>query len=446
MSPDHMELPALKRLALRLIAAPVFGEVAPDTVEADLHTHFCRFDTKDPSLSSGSLTEFLTFRLAETRSTMPPLTAKNGPKAKLLTDQLERVIGTQGNGSDLCSQCAKKTRHVCNGLDKARDAQQVAEKGLCISVIHELFGYLKPAISDIVRIWVNGGDARILQNLDVRVSTVWGGDPVKKDPDPDDRWSVGGALVYRDVQVTPKWLSDVQLKFQPMFFGWSSLLCLPWVITHELVCHAFYGFADRQIERDGCARDCPFNEGWMDEVAHQILVADLTDVGRASTRPRCALMEGWQKEIIETAGHYRGWRYGEIPGSSPTIYAPQWRLGKKVARGVYDVFARSVANRDPSAKARWALRQLVRLSYRIQKHGPDSDLSNDIVTCMATVVAKAKAIPSKAKASRPEAKLLGEITLLLNDEIETFSNWMSDLKSLSKKIEQSAKLIHLTNE
>ena len=422
--PDHMELPALKRLALRLIALPIFGTITPDTVESDLFEQFCRVAPDDPKLISGSLSDFLKAQLAAARARMPPPGSPGGSQAKALADTLEKAIG-----QDLCRSCANATKHVCNGSDASRDAQQVDEEGLCISVVHEVFEYLKSAIEAILRAWVL--PEHRLSELDIRLSTLWSGDPGRDKPDSDEVWGVGGSLLYRDIQTAPRWLSDVRLHFQPKFLTWSSVLCIPWVLTHELVCHAYFGYGNRLLERDGLlVRDCPFNEGWMDELAHQILVADLTGLLRATRQKRGDLLRNFVRDIVDAATQFRGWRYGDTPGSSPATFAGRWRLGKKTARDVRDFFAQCVGNANPQKRDQWALRHLARLSYRIQQHGPLGTPAHTMVSQIGTLAAVAK------YADR-DSPLARDVSRLLNSNIVKFDPWLKDLKHLATQIERS---------
>ena len=63
-------------------------------------------------------------------------------------------------------------------------------------------------------------------------------------------------------------ISITRLTFQDDAFDWSSLCQLPYVLSHELLCHAYQGIATSRNEpRLVVDRACAWTEGWMDVLA-----------------------------------------------------------------------------------------------------------------------------------------------------------------------------------
>jgi hypothetical protein len=420
-----MELPPLKRLAVRLFAIQAFGRVEENTTAADAFAKFCRVDADDPYVSEAhSLSDLLRVRLREVAKLLD-LEPESRPDVAELRSALQKLDSAiKGSSCEAC-KLQNGAQDVCRGRDPDRDARQVDEVGLCIQVIRDMYAYLRAAISDIILDWVLGdADAIDLAALELRLSTLWRGDPVTDRP--TEPWQVEAATRFRDSEVAPRRLSDVQLKFQPAFFDWSSLLCVAWLLTHELVCHAFTGFDGSGGERKGCALDCPFYEGWMDEVAYLILAADLNFGIRATRRPQSAFLRDHRDDALRTADVFRGRRNGDIPGVARNVHAPQWRLGVQAARDTRDFLERSVSSTDESARRVCALRGLVRLSYRIQRHAPPTPVVRQIVNLLATLCAFGKRGVA-GSAINPIA-----LQVLLGDPIADISYWINELAALKQ--------------
>jgi hypothetical protein len=75
--------------------------------------------------------------------------------------------------------------------------------------------------------------------------------------------AVTGACRYGLLEGRP--VSVVGLVFRDDGFCWTSMAQLPYVLMHELVCHAFQGLkGSRRVATD---KTCPWSEGWMDAIA-----------------------------------------------------------------------------------------------------------------------------------------------------------------------------------
>ena len=63
--------------------------------------------------------------------------------------------------------------------------------------------------------------------------------------------------------------SEVTVRFKQKAFCWEALCQLPYVLTHELVCHVFQGMAG-DTRRTTASPCCAWSEGWMDTLAYGI--------------------------------------------------------------------------------------------------------------------------------------------------------------------------------
>jgi hypothetical protein len=419
-----MALPELKRLAVRLFAVQAFRKLQSDSFTSRVFASFCRIDERNAAaVESGGITlaDWLHDQLETSRTFLAGESGRPLAEVSAANDALRSLSAAIERST--CLKCAdhKKTNHICRGQDANRDARQVGNIGFCIAVLHQLFGYFRKSVSDVIQQWVLDGDLVPLAHLDVRLSTIWRGEP--RTQGPEERWQVSGRTRFRDREVTPHRLSDVQLIFQPAFFDWPSLLVVSWVLMHELACHAFTGFGQGSSQRPECAQDCPFFEGWMDEVAYLLLSADLSFNLRATRRARSEFLTDYRDDILAMANLFRAQRYGDDTGVPVSVHAIQWRLGVQAARDTRDVFERSPLNGDAQDRRRWSLKALIRLSYRIQRHAPAKAEAKQITLLLATLAARGR------KAGR-EDPYLKRLLLLLTDRIPDISLWINSLQCL----------------
>jgi hypothetical protein len=78
--------------------------------------------------------------------------------------------------------------------------------------------------------------------------------------------AVTGSCRYGTANGAP--LSVVGLAVKDDAFCWTSMIQLPYVLMHELVCHAFQGL--KGPERTPVDKTCAWSEGWMDAVAFAV--------------------------------------------------------------------------------------------------------------------------------------------------------------------------------
>jgi hypothetical protein len=177
----------------------------------------------------------------------------NELSSRLLTDYCEQCTG-------ICGQ------PPCNGQDPIRDAQTVSVQGDCVAYLHSLFERIKqiaiqyyatyavdPAMVSRVGVqfgtrFVNEKPSALGPNLPISAVT----NRQKGSPH---------SFVFLYFYVDPQGL---------LVLNRSSLLGLPYILMHELICHVFDGVAiggDRRTRDDQDA----FAEGWMDWTAFQIM-------------------------------------------------------------------------------------------------------------------------------------------------------------------------------
>ncbi len=175
------------------------------------------------------------------------------------------------------------------------------------------------------------------------------------------RWRLRGHTEFRDEVRAP--MAEIRLWLRRPL-DWDSLLAVAWVISHEFVCHA-----QRVPPRDGRPRvlnreDCPFFEGWMDEVAHRLFNARVASESPAL--PATGFVRAHAHQIAQAAASFRHDRYQIGSEANPQLLARQWSLGVQAARVLWRFFEANAGYDQEQRRSRAALAQLVGLSYRIQ--------------------------------------------------------------------------------
>jgi hypothetical protein len=168
------------------------------------------------------------------------------------------------------------------------------------------------------------------------------------------------------VQAGTRFLDRERAPFAALRLTWrrgqldqESLLSSAWLIAHEFVCHV-----QRLPARDGpprtpCREDCPFFEGWMDEVAFGLFNARV--VSESIDAPFAPV-----SELARVAADYRRDRYGTDSHGKCHLFARQWGLGAQAARVLARFLASCTSYEEEEKRRRTALMQLVSLSFRIQ--------------------------------------------------------------------------------
>jgi hypothetical protein len=73
-----------------------------------------------------------------------------------------------------------------------------------------------------------------------------------------------------------KYSTKVGLEIREKAFGWEQYNLLPYVLLHEILCHAFQSL-DNPPLRENADEDDAWSEGWMDSLAHSLALEWLKD-------------------------------------------------------------------------------------------------------------------------------------------------------------------------
>ncbi len=239
------------------------------------------------------------------------------------------------------------------------------EVGRQVAAIHD---FVVESLSAALLEWVWQGHEYVRAPLPHRFEALPAGasPPVAGPP---RRWRLQAVTQFLDIERAP--LAAIRLTWAPGTLDRDCLLVSAWLLTHEFVCHA-----QRLPMRDGAPRapsreDCPFTEGWMDEVAYGLFTARvLTAAGRGvSAEPEA---QEWQwiranlGDMGRAAAEFRRDRYGTDQGDARPLFARQWALGAQAARVLRRFLASCTSYELDEKRNLAALAQLVGLSFRIQ--------------------------------------------------------------------------------
>ena len=165
---------------------------------------------------------------------------------------------------DTCGRCARlvpASPHHClwKVESGALDAQTVESRGECLSSVRELFTMALQVASNAYgglgvpppAVRLSTGHAPDLRSaVELHVNAVTEEGP-PSEPTPD-----------RSLDRT------VQVIFDSRTFDIHDYLALPYVLLHECIAHAFCG---AQIDSPEATLSTAFHEGWMDQVAAEII-------------------------------------------------------------------------------------------------------------------------------------------------------------------------------
>jgi len=235
--------------------------------------------------------------------------------------------------TDYCRDCSGKCGlPVCDGNDPIRDAHTVATQGDCIAHLRSLFEQVKQIATRYYSEHAVG--LATLSKVDIQFGTHFVNDrPTALGPNLPI-----SAVTFRNKNSLN---SDVVLRFYVdahdlLVLTRSSFLGLPYILMHELICHAFDGVA---VGGDRSARDehDAFAEGWMDWTAFQIVSHAFFGVAPRKL-PRSTLkgQHAACKEVFEARN---------APSQRPTYSF--YRLGSEVASDFLGFLRQLRPEKDP---------------------------------------------------------------------------------------------------
>ncbi len=160
----------------------------------------------------------------------------------------------------------------------------------------------------------------------------------------------------------------------------------------------------------GCRSDCPFFEGWMDEVAFGLFSAYVVPAWSERT------------EIAQAADDLRKSRYSAAQSGERGSIARQWSLGREAASVLLRFFEGCATYDREEARKRAALAQLTGLSFRIQgATASPPGLRRIVNSCL---------LAGQCSLSFMRAPERGELLRLLTQPIVDINEWINRLESL----------------
>ncbi len=327
----HLDLPNLKAFSARLAAAIEFGRVEQFQDDEDKRAqllHVTIAGRADELIyHTGNLDEglqsFASFCL--TGSTRQPITLRR--KLKRLGERARKIE---------CRACAAACersvgkQHICNGRDRASDHKTVEFAGHCIEPLKQLESEVRGWVTDLVR-----RHAASLLPPEMKLATTHR--HLDVDSDLVGHFSIGGWHEVADDQDGPA--SIIGLDIKEAAFDWSVLCTIPYVLTHELLCHGFQGLITRsgRSRRIGSPPECAWSEGWMDRLAYEL--------ARFWTVERHGVLPSWLDErtsIDDAAGSLHAARYRCSTLAKRTLINE-----RRAARNDFDAFRAAWGSRAP---------------------------------------------------------------------------------------------------
>jgi hypothetical protein len=409
----HLPFDPLKVLSARLLALPIFGQVTPASQENQALMEFCSSvaSVRAARPADPRLSVFLATQLASTQAYAQALpAAKGAPLLPLLAR-----LGAMRRSVD-CATCAQSGGgHQCLGSNAQRDDAQISGTGLCLAILHQCVEHVTARCAQALIDWGWQGDARPVAALAHRWGTRWPGPPQWESPSGD--WKVRAGTDFLDDPKTGVRLAQIALGFEVDDLDWTSLLAVPWLVAHEFVCHV------QQLPVAGAARQgpapaCPFFEGWMDEVASQLLLADL--VAGWLGPPQPGFVQRHRADISTVVGTYRLQRYGEAPGAKVHVHAGQWKIGRDAARQAGELLALTAQRPTHPERLETGLRMLLGLSVRIQAATPTEEELRPL--CQACLYATTRALDEPS--ARPA------VLALLTGPVAPVAAWIGALNAV----------------
>ncbi|MEM7298843.1 MAG: hypothetical protein AAF391_11320 [Bacteroidota bacterium] len=166
-----------------------------------------------------------------------------------------------------CEDC-KPFKDICK-IDKKQNHESVQE-GMCMERFTHHFNEIKSIVMTFYR-----DLAKTKNKNKILFSTSFNSKDTLHDLDVDVH--ANAQTIIRDDN--KKTVSEVELRFLISKFDWNTYCSIPYMITHELVCHAFQDIFDGSSPRKLPSEYCYFTEGFVDRAALEILTASLDRKG-----------------------------------------------------------------------------------------------------------------------------------------------------------------------
>jgi hypothetical protein len=258
----HVRLPQLKALTARLsitaeLAANLlsFEDIDARSLIGDIGSAIARIADIRAG-DTGPLDVFLQ-SITKTAGPMLPGHATASPELSDRLSALDRAL-TNVN----CERCAGGLGRICRD-DPANDEPNLAT-GECIRMLHDLLHCIDERAKQIY-----SGATSVFPTI--HLST----EETHRDQDADlyGKFNVSGFCEV--LQEDPALTSFVVLCFKANAFNLKTMCSLPYILAHEVVCHAYQTLrAGKREIPDG---KCLWSEAWMDRFAYELTERWLDD-------------------------------------------------------------------------------------------------------------------------------------------------------------------------
>lgn len=166
----------------------------------------------------------------------------------------------------------------CNAVDKVCEIDEnqkhdAIKDGICLERFHDIFNSFEKLARDFYSISCCIDKNKI--NNEVIFSTSFNSRDDIHDFDVDVY--ANGKTIVRDED--KKIVSEVMLQFLVTKFDWNTYCSLPYIVAHELFCHAFQGIINDDKKREETPSKCAFTEGFVDRAVLEILISAVNRKG-----------------------------------------------------------------------------------------------------------------------------------------------------------------------
>lgn len=232
-------------------------------------------------------------------------------------DQLDPELMNSLSNLERCLQT-----HVCRHCKSkpkcSRDIETFAivnppKGGKCIAPLKKLFYNLNSWVEEL---WHQVPDSLHCKSLPITLATTHRA--FENGQQIVDTFFVGGYA--RSVRNHKSYRRKVGLYIVPERFHWQQFSVLPYILLHELLCHAYQNLAEGSGWREHNPLD-PWSEGWMDTLAQELALEWLRFHPKSPFQPGPELDEAeWQSRSLHEA------RYKKQEGQAGTAKPSDGRI------------------------------------------------------------------------------------------------------------------------
>lgn len=196
-----------------------------------------------------------------------------------------------------CLNCGA-VNEICN-INK-NQKHELVKDGICLERFSDIFVQFESLARAVYSKEIDLDEKHL--NNQVVFSTSFNSSDDVHDLDVDV-YAVGSTIVRDE---NKKIVSEIVLTFLVPKFDWNTYCSLPYIVAHEIFCHAFQGVVGGKGKREETPEKCSFTEGLMDRAVLEILISA---IGRKGLVKDFALPRGDVK--YSAAISRRAWSFHE---------------------------------------------------------------------------------------------------------------------------------------